>query len=457
MKNLLERVAQETPKNFDYEWLGKFVRSIDPQQLDYRTLLPQITSQHDYARNILCLEPFECVLLYWPPGVESAVHHHEGFWGYVLCLEGAIDNIEYTLKDGQLLESRAVRAYAGGVLNEPDGTIHKIVNASDEEYLVTLHFYYPALDNLDQLRLFDLEGGRIATLNEKAVTASFGQPDECYRTIEENAFVYISLEENNTARSHRIYPILPKPDSSRIAELLSAYYKEQAFEYDGFDLKHKSRKKYTERINTLIAEYLKKIQPDRVLDLACGTGRRAADIKALSGIDYTILGIDLSPEMCAVARNRNINAEAGNWLQMEMAGEEADVVTFLYAYGHIPTEQERKESLEKVYATLKPGGYFFFDAFNINDQTEWGPQAVKAFEEHNLESFGYERGDVFYQKVGGEEVAFLHYCEEDKLKAFVESVGFKVEAILHIGYVHNSGEILDRNDAGALFVIARKD
>ncbi len=457
MKDLLERVQKETPERFDYEWLGRFVRSINANELNYRELLPEITSADDYARNILCLAPFECVLLYWPPGVESAVHHHEGFWGYVLCLEGAIDNIEYTLKDGKLLESRAVRAYAGGVLNEPDGTIHKIVNASDEDYLVTLHFYYPALDTLDNLRLFDLVHRRIATLNEKAATASFGQDPSCYRSIEEDAFEFVPLADNPNARSHRVYPILPKPGSDQIAELLGKYYKEQAFEYDSFDLTHESRRKYTERINMLIAAYFEKTQPKKVLDLACGTGRRALDIRNQSGIDYEILGIDLSPEMCAVAQQRGIHAEAGNWLEIEIPKTEADAVTFLYAYGHIPSEQERRASLKKIYDSLKPGGYLFFDAFNLNDRNEWGPAALKAFDEHNLGDFGYERGDVFYKKVGGEEVAFLHYCDEALLRDFVTSAGFTVESILHIGYVQRSGEILDREDAGALFVIARKD
>ena len=50
----------------------------------------------NYARNILLLDPFEVVVLHWPPGVESAIHHHEGFWGYVLCVEGEVENVEYT-------------------------------------------------------------------------------------------------------------------------------------------------------------------------------------------------------------------------------------------------------------------------------------------------------------------------------------------------------------------------
>ena len=457
MKSLIQRIQTETPEHFDYEWLGRFVRSIDIDSLDYKNELPEITDPKDYARNILCLEPFECVLLFWPPGVESAVHYHKGFWGYVLCLEGSIDNIEYRHENGKLLEGKAIRANRGGVLNEPDGTIHKIVNASKEDYLVTLHFYYPALDTLDGLELFCLETGRIGVLNKKASTASFNQDEDCFHKITENGFEYVPMTENPNAKSHRIYPIVPKPSSETISKLLGAYYREQAFSYDSFDLKHNSRRRYTEKINQLIADRLKQesIQGP-LLDLACGTGRRALDIKKLSGLDYELLGVDLSPEMCSVAQARGVNAKAGNWLDIDMPENYLDAITFLYAYGHIPTQAERKEALKKVYDSLKPGGFLFFDVFNLNDRNEWGPQALKAYHDNDLSEFGYEKGDVFYKKVGGNEVAFLHYCEEDPLIKFLQGIGFNIVSIEHIGYVKRSGEILKQKDEGALFIVAQK-
>lgn len=457
MNALLERIKAETPEKFDYEWLGEFVRSINTETLNYQDALPKVTDPKDYARNILCLEPFECILLLWPPGVESAVHHHAGFWGYVLCLDGTVDNIEYREEGGKLYESRAVRATSGGVLNEPDGVIHKIVNASEEDYLVTLHFYYPALDTLEDLRLFCLETNRVAVLNETAPTASMNLEPSSYKSMKKDAFDFIPLAENPKARSHRIYPIIPKPSSEAISGLLGEYYREQAFNYDSFDLKHDSRRRYTERINTMIASELKKEKvTGKVLDLACGTGRRALSIKNQSELHYELLGIDLSPEMCQVARGRGVNAQSGNWLDVEIPENEVDVITFLYAYGHIPSQEERKQALEKIHRTLKPGGLFFFDVFNVNDKNEWGPQAVKAYEEHGLSEFGYERGDVFYQKVGGEQVAFLHYCEEDSLVAFLDSIGFESVTVKHIGYVKMSGEILESKDEGSLFIIARK-
>lgn len=456
MKHLLEKIKKSSCDELSYEWLGRFVQSIDIHSLDYRSLLPEMPMSGGYSRNILCLEPFECVLLHWNPGAESAVHHHEGFWGYVLCLEGEIENITYTHEGAELIESKGMRALPGGVIDEPDGVIHKIVNPRKDIPLITLHFYAPALETLDGLKLYDLERGRIAELNETAATASFDQNGACFRSMTENAFTFIPASGRTNAKTHRIFPVVPKPDSKTISALVSRYYREQAEEYDYFDLRHESRRRYNERINALIAERLIKKEPlDRVVDLACGTGRRAIEIRKLSGKTYHLCGIDLSPDMVAVASSRGMEVRTGNWLDIEIPEHYADAVTFLYAYGHIPTEDERLASMRKVYRTLRPGGQFFFDVFNVNDTSEWGPLAVKAFEEQKLDRFGYERGDVFYRKIGGDGIAFLHYCEEGSLVELVQKAGFIVDEIIHVGYVQQSGEIIDGGN-GSLFVVARR-
>jgi ubiquinone/menaquinone biosynthesis C-methylase UbiE len=453
VKDLLERIQNETPKEFDYQWLGEFVRSIDLDKLDYREYLPEITDGENYARNILCLEPFECVLLRWPPKVESAVHLHEGFWGYVICLEGMVENHDYRIHDGVMTENLVMRAMEQGIINEPDGTIHKICNCSEENELVTLHFYFPALDTLDGLKLYNLEDGTIGTLNEKALTASFIEPDEHFHSLEREAFSF----DNANSKSHRIFPIIPKPASAVISELISQYYTEQALEYDSFDLKHASRNKYTKKINDMIASGLKsRVQMRNMLDVACGTGRRTLEIKGLSERDFDITGIDLSEGMCEVARDRGINAQADRWLDADLTNQSFDAAIFLYAFGHIPTEQERRLALQKIYDHLTPGGTFFFDVFNANDKNEWGPSAIRHFEKMGLNEFGYERGDVFYQKNGGKEVAFLHYYQEEGIASMLKDIGFEIESIEHIGYVYRSGELLNGEQEGSLFIKAVK-
>ena len=50
----------------------------------------------------------------------------------------------------------------------------------------------------------------------------------------------------------------------------------------------------------------------------------------------------------------------------------------------------------------------------------------------------------------GENIAFLHYFEKGRTSAILKSIGFKVEWVEHIGYMHETGKIIkDKN--GKLF------
>lgn len=455
MKHILHALKQFTPETLTYESLGALVKNIDPAQVAYREILPDFDETGNYTRNILMLEPLECVLLHWPPGVESAIHYHEGFWGYVLVLEGTCDNVEYAHRGNELVERRLIRAHRGGVLDEPDGTIHKIVNPDKAETLVTAHFYYPALDTLDGLKLYDTETGTIAVLNEKAPSASLNLSKDCFHSFETGAFTYVPLEKSGKARSHRTVPLLPKPQPDEIRRMIMDYYREQAKVYDDFDRLHTSRSKYTRKVNELLAEDLSQIpEVDHLLAIACGTGRRALHIREKSGHDYRITCVDLSEEMCCQASERGVETRVGPWLEVEVPDKAYDAVTFLYAFGHLPCAEERRKALQKIADKLKPGGVLYLDVFNAEDENEWGPAAVRTFEELHLAKAGYDRGDVFYQKVGGEGIAFLHYFTERGIRDLLEATGFRVDWIKHIGYVYRSGEELTGEHEGSLLVKA---
>lgn len=445
--------SKETPS---YAALGKLVKSLKVDRINFLDELPAITESNQYARNILQLNPLECVLLHWPAGVESAIHYHGGFWGYVMVLEGTCDNITYKLRHSKLTEDRSLRAIKGGIIDEPDGTIHKIVNPSKDQALVTLHFYYPALENLNNLVLYG-EGGTKGVLNEQAVTASFNEPKSHFKLLEENAFTFHPYAQSPNAKSHRLYPIIPKPNTDQINEMIGAYYCEQSEHYDLFDFNHPSRKKYTKKINSMIADEMNEsAHINNYLAIACGTGRRALDIQSQSHHNYQITGVDLSPGMCEIAVSRGLKMHEGCWLNVAITEDEFDVCTFLYAFGHLTSHEERKQALLKIHSKLKKGGILFFDVFNVNDKYEWGANAVDRYHDYQLDQWGYEKGDVFYKKTEGDEVAFLHYFEQQSLTDLLVECGFKVERIDHIGYVHRSGELLDNPDEGSLFIKAIK-
>jgi SAM-dependent methyltransferase/predicted metal-dependent enzyme (double-stranded beta helix superfamily) len=454
MKQLIDILQFHLNGAITFEKIGEIVAKVAQEQFDYDDFLPEIVNPKKYARRTLTLDPIEVSMLHWPPGAASAVHHHEGFFGYVLCLEGTIENTTFRFQGGTLYEDFSLRALPGGWVREPDGVIHRISNPSAVDRLVTLHFYYPAIQSLDGILLFDLEHKRMGRLNAEAKSASFEEPLSAFHAITHDAFDYKPLGDSQN--THQLFPIVPKPNAETISSMVDAYYQEQAVSYDAFDQNMDFRRKYNEAINIIIADHIKGMdEVHRVVDLACGTGRRALDIRERTQLNYALCGIDLSAEMIEVAQARGLEARRGNWTDVDIPAAYASAVTFLYACGHIPTETARRKSLAKIHRTLRPGGLLFFDVFNVHDPNEWGPQAVEAYEREQLADFGYEMGDIFYRKRGREEVAFLHYFTEEQLRAVLEETGFEIVKLIHVGYRQHAGQILE-NKAGCILTIARK-
>ncbi len=455
LKSLVSRLSELAPKPLTYRTLCDWVEGIEWRASDWKKHVPSVTDSNDYARNILCLEPFEIVLLHWPPGVESAVHHHSGFWGTVICLDGMLENVTYRMRDGKLEIQDVLRAHPGGVVPEPDGTIHKIRNGSKSSALVTLHFYSPALADLDGLVLYDLPTGRKFTCNKEAQTASVHLSENHYHSIEPKAFEY---KELNVA-SHVQCNVVPKPSAPAIEQMVMDYFAEHANRYDELDDQIQKRKQYTEGIDDRIADDLRALQEvhsvSRVMHLACGTGRRAIEVQSKSGLNYEMVGLDLCDDMSDQAKARGLSVRVGSlrdpstWLEKEAF----DAVTLLYAYGHLPNEEIRQGVIQSAFDMLKPGGRFYFDAFDVADPNEWGPEAISQFEMQRLYNQGYESGDVFYRRAKGEHLAFLHYCTANQLEEMMGASGFCNIQLTTIGYDQSSGV---ESSEGKLFVSGTK-
>lgn len=455
LADVCANLAQHAPQPLTYEGLCNWVEGIDWTGCDWAAHVPEVESANDYARNILCLEPFEVVLLHWPAGVESAVHHHEGFWGTVVCLQGVLENVTYSLDDGVLRKKDVLQALPKGRVPEPDGTIHKIRNGSASEALVTLHFYHPALKDLNGLVLYDLATGSAMTCNETAPTASIHLPASNYRRIEQEAFRYAPPPE----ASHVQCNVVPKPDADAIERMIEGYFAEHANQYDALDAQILKRRQYTSAIDRLVAEGLRTLahaQPvERVMHLACGTGRRAVEIRTESGLGYAMEGVDMCKEMATQATARGLDVQVASLRHpAEFMTETAfDAVTLLYAYGHLPNRMTRQNIIQASFDMLKPGGVFYFDAFDAEDEHEWGPEALQQFQEQRLGPQGYEEGDVFYRRARGEHVAFLHYCSSARLRELMQTAGFVDIEMTTIGYDQSVGV---ESHNGKLFVSGRK-
>jgi len=191
----------EKIKSFDiditFDSLGEFIKSINIDNINYNTFINEPENEGDYGRNIITIDPFECVLINWPPGVESAVHLHKGLFGYVWVLEGELDNVSYKLEKNKLIEYSIDRYGRNNLIPEPDGIIHKLRNSTITKRAITLHFYYPAILSFAGMEVFNLKNGQIGILSKQAKTANWSLKEGHFNEIRENAFEFVSFERLN--------------------------------------------------------------------------------------------------------------------------------------------------------------------------------------------------------------------------------------------------------------------
>jgi SAM-dependent methyltransferase len=104
-----------------------------------------------------------------------------------------------------------------------------------------------------------------------------------------------------------------------------------------------------------------------IVELAVGTGRVAIPVATETG--KPVIGVDLSPAMLAVARERATEARVDLDLRLQdMRDFELDepaalVYSPFRSVLHMPTWADKRRVFERVTASLQPGGRFAWNAF----------------------------------------------------------------------------------------------
>jgi len=104
-----------------------------------------------------------------------------------------------------------------------------------------------------------------------------------------------------------------------------------------------------------------------VVELAVGNGRVAVPVAQALG--RPIIGIDQSPAMLVGARERvaaagvELDLRQGDMRELELDEPAALVYCPFRSLLHLPTWADKRRVFERVYASLRPGGRFAWNAF----------------------------------------------------------------------------------------------
>jgi SAM-dependent methyltransferase len=90
--------------------------------------------------------------------------------------------------------------------------------------------------------------------------------------------------------------------------------------------------------------------PGRALDVGCGRGDLGAELSARG---WRVDGVDPSPDACAVARLRGIDAHEGVLGSLALEPASYDAIVFQHCLEHVP---DPRADLTLAFSLLRPGG-----------------------------------------------------------------------------------------------------
>lgn len=169
--------------------------------------------------------------------------------------------------------------------------------------------------------------------------------------------------------------------------------------------------KLLERMRFL--ETLKQYQVTSLLELGSGVGKDSLYFQD-QGLEVT--AIDLSPEMVELCREKQLNAQVMNFMQLEFSSETFDALYSFNSLLHTP-KKDLLEVLKNIHRVLKPRGFFYLGVYGGNDfegiwQEDWAePKRFFAHYEDKalLEIVGSLFELVYFHQVAVERGAGFHF------------------------------------------------
>jgi SAM-dependent methyltransferase len=160
----------------------------------------------------------------------------------------------------------------------------------------------------------------------------------------------------------------------------------------------------------------------RVLDLGCGNGRNWA---ALADRGHTIVSLDASRGLLgrAAAKFGTRTLVRGDAVRLPFRTSMLDAVHCVAAIHHLPSEGERRQTVEEVVRVLRPRGLVLL--------------SVWALDQPRFEGLREADVDVPWRRTDGRVVPrFYHLFRADELARLASSAGLAVDRAWREGDNH---------------------
>jgi SAM-dependent methyltransferase len=210
---------------------------------------------------------------------------------------------------------------------------------------------------------------------------------------------------------------------------------------------------WTERTASEIKRALTMLRPqggERVLDLACGTGRHSLELVRQG---FSVVGVEIGEELVEIARRdaaeQGLEAEfvQGDLRELDYEGE-FDIVLNLNdgAVGYFETDEENHKTFEVISRALKPGGQNLIQVPNVLyarahlPQRSWIPSStmVELVEHRWNKKERYMEGAMIPVRFGealenlDKRIEFRQRLYTvDELRGIYDSVGMSLERVFH--------------------------
>jgi SAM-dependent methyltransferase len=209
---------------------------------------------------------------------------------------------------------------------------------------------------------------------------------------------------------------------------------------------------WTDRTEAEVQRAMRMLRPEggeRVLDLACGSGRHSLELKRQG---FEVVGADISPELLEIARRDAEQAGLDvSFVQADLReldfDAEFDIVLSLNdgAIGYLETDEENRRAFEVISRALRTGGRHLAQLPNVLyarehlPQKSWisGESMIELVEHRWNKKDRYMEGAMIPVRFGEvlEELKPIEFRQRlytvDELREIMSSVGMAVDRVFH--------------------------